>query len=239
MELRLSLFLSKASVASRRGADELIERGNVTVNGQVVTDPGKRIHVGKDHVKVDGKLITKLAPPVYLMLNKPPGCVTTTNDPEGRTTVFEFLKRVKVMVEPVGRLDYDTEGILLFTNDGEMANKLMSPKHKVPKTYSAKVKGAPSPDSLQMLRSGVMLDGQKTLPAKVKRIKKTDAYSWVRITIVEGKYRQVRRMFEKVGHPVVRLRREKFGPLEMEGLAPGKFRYLNEYEIGRLRKGLQ
>ena len=236
MEFRLSVFLLKASVASRRGADQLIAQGSVTVNGQIVTNPATRVEVGRDHVKVDGKLIRKLAPRVYLMLNKPTGCVTTAKDPQGRKTVFDLVNRVKVKVEPIGRLDFDSEGMLLMTNDGDLAQKLMSPASKVPKVYKVKVRGHPSREALQTLREGVKLDGRKMLPAKIKSVKKSDDYTWLRITIVEGKYRQVRRMFQTIQHPVVRLRREKIGPLHLEDLAPGRFRYLSQDELDKLRK---
>jgi 23S rRNA pseudouridine2605 synthase len=236
MELRLSLFLARAGIASRRGADALIAEGRVTVNGDVEKSPGSRVILGKDHVKVNGKIVSKLVPPVYLILHKPAGCVTTASDPQGRTTVFHYLKRVKARVESVGRLDYDTEGLLLFTNDGELAAKLASPAFKVAKTYRAKVKGNPNREAMKMLRDGVVLDRRKTLPAEVKKVKSNRTYTWLRITIREGKNRQVRRMFQSVCHPVVRLRREEFGPLELTGLAPGRFRYLETDEISLLKK---
>ncbi len=236
--MRLSVFLAKASIASRRGADKLIAEGQVTINGEVTTNPATRVCIGKDHVKVNGKLVHKLAPTVYLKLNKPPGYVTTSNDPQGRPTVFDLLVRVKVMVEPVGRLDFDSEGLLLFTNDGDLTNRLIRPASKVPKIYKVKVSGHPSPGSEKMLREGMSLDGKKTLPAKVKRIRRTDNYTWYRMTIVEGKNRQVRRMFEKIRHRVVSLRRENFGPIELEDLKPGRFCYLRQDEVDRLRKAV-
>ena len=238
MELRLSVYLSRTGVASRRGADKVIKDGCVTINGQVIKTPSTRVIIDKDHVKVNGKRVGKIAPPVYLMLNKPIGCVTTTNDPQGRPTVFDLLTRVKTMVEPIGRLDYDSEGLLLFTNDGDLANKLMSPSSKVPKTYKIKVRGHPLKETYEKLRKGVRLDGKMTKPAKVKSIKRTDNYTWLRITIVEGKYRQVRRMLKIVGHPVARLKREVYGSLDLEDLTPGHFRYLRKNEIDKLRKAV-
>ena len=235
-EFRLSLFLSRAGVASRRQADELISGGHVTVNGQVETSPGRKVALGQDHVKVKGKLITKLAPPVYLVLHKPTGCVTTRSDPQKRRTVFDYLQRVKTPVESVGRLDYDSEGLLLFTNDGDLAYKLSRPEFKVLKVYRAKIKGHPTREELELLRGGIELDGKKTKPAKIGKIKRKDAYTWLEISISEGKYRQVRRMFQRIGHPVVRLRRERYGPLAIEDLAPGRFRYLEQNEIDRLRE---
>jgi len=239
VELRLSVYLSRASIASRRGADALIKKGAVTINGQIVKEPGTRVEVSKDHVKVNGKRVGKLAPHVYLMLNKQAGYVTTTNDPEGRATVFDLLTRVKGMVAPVGRLDYDTEGILIFTNDGALANKLTRPKSKVEKVYAVKVRGRPSLETLVKLRKGVFLDQRKTKPAKIKKMKKTENYTWLRITIIEGKYRQIRRMFKLVGHPVARLKREQYGSLVLEDLKPGKFRYLRDDEIEKLRKAVK
>ena len=237
-EIRLSVFLSKASVASRRGAEKMIQEGRVSVNGNTVTKPETRVLFGRDHVKVDGKLIHKLAPFVYLALNKPVGYVTTAKDPQGRKTVFDLLKRVKIVVEPVGRLDFDSEGLLIFTNDGDLTNKLTNPRYKVPKTYRIKVAGIPETESLTKLRQGVRLDKRKTKPAKIKRIKRTDNYTWFRITIYEGKYRQVRRMFKSIGHTVVRLKREKFGPVQLEDIKPGRFRYLRQDEIDQLRKAI-
>lgn len=238
MELRLSVLLSRASVASRREADKIISEGRVTVNGEVITRPFTRINVGKDHVKVDGKLIKKLAPHVYLVLNKPAGFVTTARDPQERSTVFDLIKRVKVNVEPVGRLDYESEGLLLFTNDGDLARKLTGPKYKVPKSYRVKVRGKPNSETLARLRNGINLDGKKTLPAKVKSLRRTDNYTWLRITIREGKYRQLRRMMKKVGHPVARLIRESVGPLTLVDVKPGRFRYLRQDEIRKLRKAV-
>lgn len=239
MELRLSVLLARSGVASRRKSDDLIQNGDVTVNGKVETSPGRKVIFGQDHVKVRGKLITKLAPLVYLIFNKPAGCVTTADDPEGRKTVFDYIKKIKTKVEPVGRLDFDTEGLLIFTNDGDMAFKLSRPETKVPKTYKVKVKGRPSNETYDLLRDGITLDGKKTLPAKIKRVKATEGYTWIRITITEGKYRQVRRMLEKVQHPAVRLRREKYGPLELEGIPAGKFRFLRPDEIVKLREAIR
>lgn len=237
-ELRLTVLLAKASVASRRGAEKMIEQGRVTVNGQIVTMPATRVLLGRDHVKVDGRLIHKLAPLLYLALNKPVGYVTTASDPQDRKTVFDLLKRVKVVVEPVGRLDYDSEGLLLFTNDGDLMHKLTNPKNKVPKTYRVKVAGNPNRESLKKLREGILLDKRKTMPAKIKRIKRTDNYTWIRMTIHEGKYRQVRRMFKSIRHTVVRLKRERFGPVHLEDLKSGRFRYLRQDEIVQLRKAV-
>jgi 23S rRNA pseudouridine2605 synthase len=238
MELRLSVLLARSSVASRRGAEKLIAEGRVTVNGTVADRPSQRVTYGVDHIKVDGKRIRKPAPPVYLMLNKPTGCVTTAHDPHDRPTVFDFI-RSKVMVEPVGRLDFDTEGLLLFTNDGDLAQKLMRPESKVFKTYKAKVHGHLSPNTLKELRQGVALDGITTLPAKVRKINQTPGYTWIMLTICEGKYRQVKRMMKRVGHPVARLKREIYGPLRLENLKVGKFRYLEPEEIEQLREAVR
>jgi len=236
MTIRLSLFLSRAGIASRRTAGDMVKEGRVKVNGKINTNPAVQIDGKKDHVRVNGKLIKKLPPAVYLILNKPKGILTAREDPEGRPTVFDLLGRVKVRVEAVGRLDRDTQGILLFTNDGALAQKLSRPASKVEKVYEALVKGRPSRASLESLARGVVLDGRKTLPAQVKTFRKTkENNTWLRLTIVEGRNRQIKRMCLAIGHPVKKLKRVAFGPLEIGDLEVGKIRFLNEREVEKLR----
>ena len=233
---RLQKIISAAGVTSRRAAEELITEGRVRVNGKVVTELGTNADASKDHIKVDGKLINPRQQPTYLMLNKPAGFVTTMSDPEGRPTVQDLLKGVKTRVYPVGRLDYNTEGLLLLTNDGDFAHLITHPKHEFPKTYLAKVKGVLDDRMIDMLEKGVFLQDGKTAPAKIRKIRKEEANSWVEITIHEGRKRQVRRMFDHVGRSVIKLKRIKTGTLSLGDLPEGTFRHLALDEVKALRE---
>ena len=235
MEERIQKIISAAGIASRRAAEELIRDGRVKVNGTVVTELGSKADPSKDHIKVDGKLIKPQQPQTNLILNKPVGFVTTMSDPEGRPIVQDLLKNVKVRVYPVGRLDYNTEGLLLLTNDGDFAHLVTHPKHELPKRYLAKIKGALSDAAVERLETGIFLVDGKTAPARVRRLRKEEANSWVEITIHEGKKRQVRRMFDHVGHSVIKLRRVRVGNLALGDLPPGAFRHLTGEEVKALR----
>ena len=234
--MRLNAYLARAGYGGRREATRLIAAGRVQVNGQVTTNPGEEIIPDKSHVRVDGKLIKRLWPLSYLVLNKPAGAITATVDPQGRPTVYDWLGRYRQAVQSVGRLDYDTEGVLLFTNDGDLAHALTSPQSKVQKTYKAKIKGHLDPAQLNRLRQGVEIGGYVTAPAKVQALSRLEANTWLRITLTEGKYRQIKRMVEAVGHAVLRLTRESFGPVELGDLRPGQFRFLDDWEIRKLRE---
>jgi 23S rRNA pseudouridine2605 synthase/16S rRNA pseudouridine516 synthase len=233
---RLQKALARAGVASRRAAERLMLEGRVTVNGEVVTRLGTLVDPGRDAIKVDGRRVPA-APSAftYLMLNKPRGYVTTLRDPEGRPTIVDLLRGVRSRVYPIGRLDYQTEGLLLLTNDGDLARDLMRPASGVPKTYLAKVRGEPAEPAIERLQRGLVLEGRRTRPAKIRVIRHGDP-SWVEITVVEGRKHQVRRMLESVGHPVMRLRRVAYGGVELQDLPPGKLRPLTSAEIRRLRQ---
>lgn len=238
MEKRIQKILSELGITSRRKAEELILEGKVTVNGVVATI-GMKADPEKDYIKVDGKLVTgfkKDIKKVYLMFNKPKGVVTTLFDPEGRTTIKDFLKGVKYRVFPVGRLDYDSEGLLLLTNDGDFANAVMHPSKKISKTYLVKVKGILGSEEVEKLRRGIRLEDGMTSPSRIKTIRKSEANSWLEITIYEGRKRQIRRMFEKIGHPVLKLRRIRIDGVELGNLKPGAYRYLSEDEINKIKK---
>ena len=235
MQERIQKIIARAGVTSRRKAEELILQGRVTVNGQVVNELGSKADAVRDHIKVDGKLIRPKQPQVYLMLNKPRGYVTTLSDPEGRPMVLNLLKGVKHRVFPVGRLDYDTEGLLLLTNDGDLAHALMHPSYEVPKTYLAKVKGVLTDEEIKKLEKGVPLPDGKTAPCRIKKIRKTHENSWLEVTLHEGKKRQVRRMLESAGHSVLKLKRIRYAFLELAGLLPGQYRYLIPPEVKRLK----
>ncbi|MGQ9629587.1 MAG: pseudouridine synthase [bacterium] len=234
---RLQKFMASHGVASRRKCEQIISEGRVTVNGRVITELGTKIDPERDAVKVDGKLIHRDEPKVYIMLNKPAGYLTAMGEGKGdRPLVKDLLKGVKVRVFPVGRLDYHTEGALLLTNDGEVAYRLTHPRYGVPRTYEAKVKGVPDEEDLKSLADGVPLDDGITKPAEVKLIGRGSKNGVLKITISEGRNRQVRRMCEAIGHPVIKLKRKSIGPLKLRGLSPGEYRYLTPPEIKALRK---
>ena len=234
MEERIQKIIARAGVASRRRAEELIRTGEVRVNGRVVTELGTKADPMRDEIRVSGKRIVADLPRVYLLLHKPAGYVTTTHDPEGRPTVLDLIRGTGERVYPVGRLDWETSGLLLLTNDGELTHYLTHPSSQVPRTYQAKVEGIPDPAALQKLTRGVLLDGRPTLPANVRLLRKGPKHAWIEITLTEGRHRQVRRMCEQVGHPVLKLHRAALGPLMLGSLLPGRFRYLHEKEIKRL-----
>lgn len=234
MKERLHKYLARCGIASRREAEKMISHGRVQVNGKTVTTLGTTVDPHQDIVKVDGKTIKEPEKPVYIMLNKPKGYVTTASDDRGRPTVLDLVKNVPVRVFPVGRLDMDTEGLLLLTNDGDLAYQLTHPKFEVKKTYHALVKGRPSREALNKLRHGIMLDGKVTAPAKVRVINYHQSDTLLVITIHEGRNRQVRRMLDKIGHPVIHLKRVKFANLALGNLGLGKTRYLTKEEIQKL-----
>ncbi|MFZ5826967.1 MAG: pseudouridine synthase [Bacillota bacterium] len=233
---RLHKVMARSGVASRRHSEELIQAGRVTVNGKVVTELGTKVVAGKDLIEVDGRPLGQPENLVYLILNKPKGYVTTLYDPQGRPKVTDLLGGdVAERIYPVGRLDYDTEGLLLLTNDGELANALMHPAKQVKKTYIAKVRGVPGPAKLRALETGVELEDGVTAPAEVKMIDvKAPNAATVSIRIHEGRNRQVRRMFEAVGHEVIHLKRTTLGPLHLKDLQVGQWRELTEQEIRAL-----
>jgi 23S rRNA pseudouridine2605 synthase len=214
----------------------MIASGRVTVNGKVVTELGTKVDPERDHVKVDGKHLEGAQPFVYLMLNKPKNVMSTLDDPGGRDTVKDFLHGVSVRVFPVGRLDFDSEGLMLLTNNGELAQALLHPRYHVPKTYLIKVKRVLTDDEIAQLQQGIQLEDGMTSPAVVKKVKKAEQNSWLEITIREGRKHQVKRMLEAVGHPVIKLMRIRMGPLSLGDLAPGEFRFLTDREANALRE---
>lgn len=236
---RLQKVLARAGLASRRAAEGLITAGRVTVNGTAVTRLGTQVDPERDAIKVDGvRVKASPEPPLYLMLHKPRGVVTTLSDPEGRPTVRDYLRGVRGRIFPVGRLDFASEGLLLLTSDGALARDLMHPSRGVAKTYAAKVRGTPSPDALKRLTAGVVVEGRKTLPARV-RVLEAGANAWVEITVVEGRKHQVRHMLDAVGHRVQRLRRIRYGGVELGILRPGALRALTAREVERLRRAVK
>jgi 23S rRNA pseudouridine2605 synthase len=232
---RLQKILSRAGIASRREAETIITSGRVAVNGSVVTELGSRADAAVDRITLDGRPVRIESERVYILLNKPVGYVTTMKDPQGRPVVTDLLKGIRERVYPVGRLDYNTEGLLLLTNDGELANRLAHPRHEVEKEYMVRVRGRVLPEHSQGLSSGVVLDDGKCAPAQVRLVSESENNTWLSITIHEGRYRQVRRMCEAVGLSVVRLKRTRYGLLNIGDLKPGQFRHLSPDEVGGLR----
>jgi 23S rRNA pseudouridine2605 synthase len=237
MMMRLQKILSQAGVASRRAAEKLMAEGRVAVNGKTIFELGTKADPANDDIRVDGRRIKAAERPRYILLNKPRGYVTTRSDEKRRKTVLDLLGGVREYVYPVGRLDYDTEGLLLLTNDGDLAAALTHPRHGVERTYEARVTGMPDERDLERLRKGVPLDGKRTLPAAVVLLNsgRRDANGIVLITIKEGRNRQVRRMLEAVGHPVDRLKRTKIGPIGDRKLPAGAWRDLTAEEVRRLK----
>jgi len=236
MTVRLQKLIAGTGLASRRKAEALIAAGRVMVNGKTVTELGTKVDPERDHVKVDGKHLSAPQPFVYLMLNKPKNVVSTLDDPGGRTTVKDCLRGVSVRVFPVGRLDFDSEGLMLLTNNGELAQAMLHPRYHVPKTYLIKVKGVLTDEDIRNLEQGVRLDDGMTGPAQVKKVRKVEANSWLEITIREGRTHQVKRMLETVGHPVIKLLRIRMGSLSLGDLQPGEFRFLTDREANALRQ---
>jgi 23S rRNA pseudouridine2605 synthase len=237
---RLQKLLSMAGVASRRASEELITQGRVEVNGEVIRTLGSKADPTKDTIKVDGRRLRFDTRPRYLVLNKPKNVVTTRNDPERRRTVIELLKGVREYVYPVGRLDYDSEGLLLLTSDGDLAAKLTHPRHAVERVYEAVVVGSPAEEDLEKLRRGIFLDGARTAPAQVRRAgvvgKGRQELTRLTITLREGRNRQVRRMCASIGHPVRKLTRTRMGPIKLGDLRPGHWRDLTDREIRLLQE---
>lgn len=235
MLLRLQKFLAEADVASRRKCEEIILEGRVAVNGKIVTELGTKIDDEKDSVTLDGKDIKRDESLVYLMLYKPEGCVTTAHDQFNRPTVMDCIKDINERVYPVGRLDYDTSGLLILTNDGELTYRLTHPKYNVTKTYIAAVDSEPTAEEIETFENGVIIDGKMTAKAGLAIAKRDKKYVYLRIMIHEGRNRQVRKMCEAIGHPVRRLKRAAVGKLTLGTLKKGEYRHLTEDEVKYLK----
>lgn len=234
MLMRLQKYLAEAQVASRRKAEEIILEGRVNVNGKKVTELGTKVESEIDEITVDGKKVEICEKMVYIMLNKPEGCVTTVKDQFGRKSVIDYVKDIGERVYPVGRLDYDTSGLLIITNDGELTYRLTHPKHNIEKTYIAEVDKVPDEEAMEKFRNGIIIDGRKTAPAKIKIIKKSK-FTTLNIKIKEGRNRQVRKMCAAIGCNVITLKRIATGNLELGNLEKGKYRYLTDEEIKYIR----
>ena len=235
MEQRLQKIIADAGITSRRKAEQIILEGRVTVDGKPVSKLGSKADPEQSQIRVDGRLLSRAKENVYLLLNKPVGYVSTVRDPQGRPTVVSLLRGVKQRVYPVGRLDYHSSGLMILTNDGELANFLMSRASAVPRSYHVKLEGRPDPADIAKLERGIALDGRRTAPCRIRALGQQDK-PWFEITLVEGRYHQVRRMFERIGQPVVKLKRVRIAFLTDQGLAPGEMRHLTRGEVGRLKQ---
>ena len=254
---RLQKIIAAAGIASRRKAEELISQGRVSVNGHTVTELGSKADLSTDHIKVDGKLLRGAERHIYLLLNKPKGYVTTVSDPEGRPTIMDLVKNVGARIYPVGRLDWSSEGLLLLTNDGDLASRLTRAASHVQKTYLVKIAGRATEEDITKLRRGIRIGAKPesgrsargkpggehkrdqvfTSPAQI-RLTKDAANPWYEVTLIEGKNRQIRRMFEEIGHHVEKIKRVRYGPLTLD-VEPGESRELAPHEVTALRKSVR
>ena len=234
---KVQKILSEAAVASRRKAEELIREGRVTVNGRTA-QIGDRADPSCDHIKVDGRRVSLPPSKIYILVHKPKGVVTTVDDPEGRKTVLDLLSPSNRRLFPVGRLDYDAEGLLLLTDDGDLAHRLSHPSFHIPRTYRVKVKGKPTPAEIRRLSQGIYLEDGRTASCRVGSLKETEENAWLEMVLYEGRNRQVKRMWEKLGYPVLKLKRVAFAGLSLGRLQPGEYRALRPAEVQRL-KGLK
>ncbi len=237
MQERLNKLIAQAGIASRRAADEIIKSGDVTINGEIITELGTKADPEKDHIKVRGKLInTKIQSRVdiYVLLNKPKGYLSSSADPEGRKLVTDLVKS-RAKLHPVGRLDYNTEGLIILTNNGAFTNYVASSK-MIPKVYDVKVKGLPNANAINKLRRGILLeDGFKTAPAEITELTATEKNGWFEVTLFEGHNQQIRKMFDAIGHSVVKLKRISIGPISDKYLPVGESRLLTEEEVQSFR----
>ena len=236
---RLQKIIAHAGVSSRREAEAMIREGRVTLNGRVVTQLGTRADPDSDHIKVDGKLITHAEPHRYILLYKPKEVMTTVEDPQGRRTVIDLVRGIRERIYPVGRLDFHSEGLVLLTNDGDLAFKVSHPTHGSVKTYSVKVRGVPDERMIDKLRRGITIDGKRTLPCDIERMRTTgkrddEGNSWFEVKLREGRTQQIRKMFQAIGHPVSKLRRVAIGPISDPKLTPGVWRELTKQEVKML-----
>jgi 23S rRNA pseudouridine2605 synthase len=236
---RLQKIIAHAGFASRREAETMIREGRVTVNGRVVTELGTKADAGRDAIKVDGKLITRAEPHRYILLYKPKEVMTTVEDPQGRRTVIDLVRGIRERIYPVGRLDYHSEGLVLLTNDGELAYKVSHPRHGSVKTYNVKVRGVPEERLIDKLRRGITIEGKRTLPCDITRIKTTgrtdeEGNSWFEVRLRQGRTQQIRKMFQALGHPVSKLKRVAIGPISDPRLTPGVWRELTKHEVKML-----
>ena len=236
MEVRLQKYLADAGIASRRKAEELIQNGRVKVNGKIITELGVKVDTVKDKVEFNGKVVKIEKKKIYILLNKPAGYISAAKDQFDNPSVLHLLKDIKERLFPIGRLDKDTTGALILTNDGDLSFHLTHPKHEVSKTYIAEVVGCPTAEEMRAFMKGLIIDGKKTYPAKIRIVKETKKNSIVEVIIHEGRNRQVRKMCEEIGHKVITLHRQAIGKITVDGVKEGSYRFLTDKEVQELKK---
>ena len=234
--MRIAKFMAAAGIASRRKSEEILQKGHVKVNGRTIYDPATQVEPAADVVEVYGRRVEIPDAKIYIMLNKPLGCVSTCSDDKGRKTVLDYVRDIDYRIYPIGRLDFTTEGLLLLTNDGELANKLTHPSHEVAKRYYCVVNSMVSPDDVEKLQKGVFIEGGKTAPARIKIMRASPERTELTIAIHEGRNRQVRRMFSAIGHEVVALKRVGFATIKLHDLPRGQWRRLTDVEVRKLKE---
>jgi 23S rRNA pseudouridine2605 synthase len=235
---RLQKIMSAAGIASRRKAEQMILEGRVTINGAIITELGSKADLDHDHIKVDGKLLHRPKHMIYLAMNKPIGCVTTVTDPEGRETVMDLLQGLKERVYPIGRLDYNSAGLLLFTNDGDFANGITNSVHHIPKTYLVKVTGTLSGEQEEAFRHGLPIGGHRTKPAGLRLVRRAEN-PWYEVRLFEGRKNQIRMMFKSLGFLVEKLKRVQIGSISLGSLKPGEFRFLDSAEVAKMTRSFK
>ena len=233
--MRINRYLATCGIASRRKSEELVLAGKVSINGKIITDLATTVNEQTDKVAVDGEVVNLTKEKVYYLLNKPKGYISSVTDPKGRKTIVDLIDTTE-RIFPVGRLDYDTEGLIILTNDGDLAHKLMHPSHEIEKTYIANIQGPILESELAVLRAGVVIDGVRTAEARVKRLKFEEGVSRIQLTIHEGRNRQIRKMFEAIGKELLFLKRSAIGEIKLGGLSRKEYRKLTEAEVNYLRR---
>lgn len=233
---RIQKVIARAGIASRREAEQMVLEGRVTVNGKIIDQLGFKVDPLKDHIKIDGKRLPPPEPKVTFLLNKPKGYLSTVSDPLGRPTVMDLMRGVRWRVYPLGRLDFDAEGVLLMTNDGELFYRLSHPRFSIPRTYWAKVEGIPEEKALRRLQRGLRLEDGPAKARSVRILRRTERHCWIEAVVTEGRNHLIKRMFLAVGHPVLKLKRVAFGPIRLGDLPPGQFRMLTGEELEQLKK---
>ena len=233
---RIQKILARAGIASRREAERMVIEGRVRVNGKTIDTLGGKADPSKDHIKVDGKRLTGFEPHVTFLLNKPKGYLSTVKDPKGRPTVMDLFQKVPWRIYPVGRLDFDAEGLLLLTNDGELTLRLSHPRFSIPRTYWVKVGGVPGEKDLLRLKKGIMLEDGKARVVSSTILRQTEKNCWVHVVVTEGRNRFVKRIFSAIGYPVLKLKRVQFGPIQLGDLKTGQYRHLTPDEVVKLKK---